>query len=188
MDPKQNLRTELMLFDAQIREIETQKKMLNVAVMPKFALFAQGWYGKPGLNIFDDMVYNRMSWNGMAGITLQWDISGFYTRKNDMRKINLSQKSVELQRDVFKWNTDIQQTQIQKEIDRMYDLKASDDEIVRLRESVRKASESKYRNGVITVNDLLRDIINENNAMVERSRHELELLKNIYDLKVVLNQ
>ena len=70
----------------------------------------------------------------------------------------------------------------------MYDLKASDDEIVRLRESVRKASESKYRNGVITVNDLLRDIINENNAMVERSRHELELLKNIYDLKVVLNQ
>lgn len=188
VDPKQNLRTELLLFDAQIREIETQKKMLNVAVMPKFALFAQGWYGKPGLNIFDDMVYNRMSWNGMAGITLQWDISGFYTRKNDMRKINLSQKSVELQRDVFKWNTDIQQTQIQKEIDRMYDLKASDDEIVRLRESVRKASESKYRNGVITVNDLLRDIINENNAMVERSRHELELLKNIYDLKVVLNQ
>lgn len=188
VDPKQNLRTELMLFDAQIREIETQKKMLNVAVMPKFALFAQGWYGKPGLNIFDDMVYNRMSWNGMAGITLQWDISGFYTRKNDMRKINLSQKSVELQRDVFKWNTDIQQTQIQKEIDRMYDLKASDDEIVRLRESVRKASESKYHNGVITVNDLLRDIINENNAMVERSRHELELLKNIYDLKVVLNQ
>ena len=188
VDPKQNLRTELMLFDAQIREIETQKKMLNVAVMPKFALFAQGWYGKPGLNIFDDMVYNRMSWNGMAGITLQWDISGFYTRKNDMRKINLSQKSVELQRDVFKWNTDIQQTQIQKEIDRMYDLKASDDEIVRLRESVRKASESKYRNGVITVNDLLRDIINENNAIVERSRHELELLKNIYDLKVVLNQ
>ena len=188
VDPKQNLRTELMLFNAQIREIETQKKMLNVAVMPKFALFAQGWYGKPGLNIFDDMVYNRMSWNGMAGITLQWDISGFYTRKNDMRKINLSQKSVELQRDVFKWNTDIQQTQIQKEIDRMYDLKASDDEIVRLRESVRKASESKYRNGVITVNDLLRDIINENNAMVERSRHELELLKNIYDLKVVLNQ
>lgn len=188
VDPKQNLRTELMLFDAQIREIETQKKMLNVAVMPKFALFAQGWYGKPGLNIFDDIVYNKMSWNGMAGITLQWDISGFYTRKNDMRKINLSQKSVELQRDVFKWNTDIQQTQIQKEIDRMYDLKASDDEIVRLRESVRKASESKYRNGVITVNDLLRDIINENNAMVERSRHELELLKNIYDLKVVLNQ
>lgn len=188
VDTSLNMRTELRLFDARIREIEARKKMLDVAIMPKFGLFAQGWYGKPGLNIFDDMVYNRMSWNGIAGITFQWDISGFYTRKNDMRKIDLSMNSVSLQRDVFKWNTDIQQSQIQNEIDRMYEMKASDDEIVRLRESVRKNSESRYRNGVITVNDLLRDIINENKAIIDRSRHEIELLKNIYDLKVVLNQ
>lgn len=188
VDTSLNKRTELLLFDARIREIELQKKMLDVAVMPKFAFFAQGWYGKPGLNIFDDMVYDRMSWNGIAGITFKWNISGFYTRKNDLRSIDLSQRSVELQRDAFKWNSDLQQTQIQNEIDRMYEMKASDDEIVRLRESVRKVSESKYRNGIITVNDLLRDIMNENKAKVERSRHELELLKNIYDLKVVLNQ
>ena len=67
-------------------------------------------------------------------------------------------------------------------------MKASDDEIVRLRSSVRRTSESKYRNGVITVNELLHDIMNENNAVIERSRHELELLKNIYDLKILLNQ
>ena len=188
VDTSLNKRTELILFDARIREIELQKKMLDVAVMPKFAFFAQGWYGKPGLNIFDDMVYDRMSWNGIAGITFKWNISGFYTRKNDLRNIDLSQRSVELQRDAFKWNTDLQQTQIQNEIDRMYEMKASDDEIVRLRESVRKVSESKYRNGIITVNDLLRDIMNENKAKVERSRHELELLRNIYDLKVMLNQ
>ena len=188
IEPDMNLRTELQLFDARIREIETQKKMLDVAVMPKFAFFAQGWYGKPGLDIFNDIMYNKMSWNGIAGITFKWDISGFYTRKNDLRKIEMSQRSIELQRDAFFWNTDIQQTQISKEIDRMYDIKASDDEIVRLRSSVRQASESKYRNGVITVNDLLRDIMNENNAVIERSRHELELLKNIYDLKIVLNQ
>ena len=188
VDTSLNKRTELLLFDARIRELELQKKMLDVAVMPKFAFFAQGWYGKPGLNIFDDMVYNKMSWNGIAGITFKWNISGFYTRKNDLRSIDLSQRSVELQRDAFKWNTDLQQTQIQNEIDRMYEMKASDDEIVRLRESVRKVSESKYRNGIITVNDLLRDMMNENNAKVERSRHELELLKNIYDLKVMLNQ
>ena len=188
VDPKQNLRTELMLFDAQIREIETQKKMLNVAVMPKFALFAQGWYGRPGLNMFNDMMYNRLTWNGIAGITMKWDITGFYTRKNDRHKIDLSKRSVEVQRDAFRWNTDIQQTQIKNEIDRMYEVMESDDEIIRLRESVRKASETKYRNGVITLNDLLRDITNENNAIVSGSLHELELLKNIYDLKVVLNQ
>ena len=188
VDTSLNQRTELLLFDARIREIQQQKRMLDVAVMPKFALFAQGWYGKPGLNIFDDMVYNRMSWNGIAGITFQWDISAFYTRKNDLRNIGLSQRSIELQRDVFQWNTSLQQTQIQNEIERMYEMKASDDEIVRLRESVRKVSESKYRNGVITVNELLRDIMNENRAKTGRLRHELELLKNIYDLKIMLNQ
>ena len=188
VDTSLNQRTELLLFDARIREIQQQKRMLDVAVMPKFALFAQGWYGKPGLNIFDDMVYNRMSWNGIAGITFQWDISAFYTRKNDLRNISLSQRSIELQRDVFQWNTSLQQTQIQNEIERMYEMKASDDEIVRLRESVRKVSESKYRNGVITVNELLRDIMNENRAKTGRSRHELELLKNIYDLKIMLSQ
>ena len=188
VDLSRNSRTELMLFDAQIRQIESQKKMLDVAVMPKFALFAQGWYGRPGLNMFNDMMYNRLTWNGIAGITMKWDITGFYTRKNDRRKIELSQKSVAAQRDVFKWNTDIQQTQIQNEIDRMYRLKESDDEIVRLRTSVREASESKYRNGVITLNDLLRDMTEENRAVISSSLHELELLKNIYDLKVVLNQ
>lgn len=181
-------RTELKLFDARIRQLGMQKKMLDAAVMPKFAFFAQGWYGKPGLNVFDDMVYNRMSWNGIAGISMTWNISGFYTRKNDMRKINLSQQSVELQRNLFNWNSDIQKSQIQSEIDKMYELRASDDEIVRLRESVRKASESKYRNGVITVNDLLSDMTDETNAIVTRSRHELELLKNIYDLKILLNR
>ena len=188
VDLSRNSRTELMLFDAQIRQIESQKKMLDVAVMPKFALFAQGWYGRPGLNMFNDMMYNRLTWNGVAGITMKWDITGFYTRKNDRRKIELSQKSVAAQRDVFRWNTDIQQTQIQNEIDRMYRLKESDDEIVRLRTSVREASESKYRNGVITLNDLLRDITEENSAVISSSLHELEMLKNIYDLKVVLNQ
>ena len=139
-------------------------------------------------DIFNDIMYDRMTWNGILGVTFRWDISSFYTRRNDLRSIDMSRRSVELQRSTFKWNTDIQQTQIENEIDRMFDMKASDDEIVRLRESVRKASESKYRNGVITVNDLLRDIMNENNAVIGRSKHELEMLKNIYDLKTVLNQ
>ena len=188
VDTSRNMSTQLMLFDARLNEIDMQKKMLDVAVMPKFAFFAQGWYGKPGLNIFDDMMYNRMSWNGILGISFKWDISGFYTRKNDLRKIDMSKRSVEYQRAAYEWNTGIRQTQIQDEIDRMYGMKASDDEIVRLRQSVRQASESKYRNGVITVNDLLRDIMSENKAMNDRALHKLELLKNIYDMKVLLNQ
>lgn len=188
IDTEENNRVELKLFDAQIKQIESNKRMLNSSVMPKFAFYAQGWYGKPGLNLFNDMMYGDMSWNASLGLTLQWNIAGFYTRRNDKRKIALSQRSVEVQRDIFNWSISLEKTQIQNEIDRMYEIQATDEEIVRLRKTVREASESKFRNGVITSADLLRDITNENNAIVSRDLHEIELLKNIYDMKVTLNQ
>ena len=70
----------------------------------------------------------------------------------------------------------------------MAQLNADDNEIVALRKSIRQASESKYQNGTITMSELLRDITNENNAIQQRTLHELDLLKNIYDLKLTLNQ
>ncbi len=188
VDTSFNNRKELQLFDAQIRQVESSRKMLNAAITPKFAFTAQGWYGKPGLNLFEDMMNGKFSWNGILGVSMQWNLNGFYTRKNDKRKLDLSIKSIEAQRDVFNWNISLQQTQIESEIQRMREIKESDNEIVTLRESVRKASESKFRNGVITSSDLLRDITNENNAVISRESHELELLRDIYDMKITLNQ
>ena len=52
---------------------------------------------------------------------------------------------------------------------------------------MRKAAESKLSHGIIDVNDLLRDINSENAARVQRSIHEIELLKAMYDLKFTTN-
>jgi len=52
---------------------------------------------------------------------------------------------------------------------------------------VRKAAESKLAHGIIDVNDLLRDINSENSARVQRSIHEIEMLKQMYDLKYSTN-
>lgn len=57
----------------------------------------------------------------------------------------------------------------------------------RLRSAVRKAAESKLAHGIIDVNDLVREINNENAAKVQQSIHEIEMLKEIYDLKITLN-
>lgn len=56
-----------------------------------------------------------------------------------------------------------------------------------LRSAVRKAAESKLAHGIIDVNDLVREINNENAAKVQQSIHEIEMLKEIYDLKITLN-
>lgn len=56
------------------------------------------------------------------------------------------------------------------------------------RRSVRRAAESKLRNGVIDTTDLLQKITDEANARSARSAREIELLKAIYQLKYTINR
>ena len=64
---------------------------------------------------------------------------------------------------------------------------AEDEEIISLRSAVRKAAESKLSHGIIDVNDLVREISNENAAKVQQSIHEIGMLKQIYDNKFTTN-
>lgn len=188
IDRTMNKRIELSLFDAQTTQALSQKRMVNSSVMPHFDVFAQGWYGKPGLNMFNDMMYNKFSWNAIVGVRMVWNISSFYTRKNSIRIIENRASMLQNQKDVFKWNMSQQQMQIEKEVEKMEELQASDREIADLRRSIRETSESKYRNGVITVSDLLHDITEENSAERQCRIRSLDALRNIYDLKVLLGQ
>ena len=179
---------ELRLFDAKVAQSEARRGLVNASVIPQLGLYAQGFWGRPGLNLFDDMIYDEFSWNYIVGVRLQWNISGFYNYRNNMDKIDFAVQSAEVERDAFKFGSDLETAKIRQEIEKMRKLRESDDKIVALRQSVRKASESKYANGVITINDLLRDITNENNAVATRTYRQLQLIKNIYDLKATLNQ
>ena len=64
---------------------------------------------------------------------------------------------------------------------------ADDEKIISLRSSIRKAAESKLTHGIIDVNDLVKEINAENAARVQQSVHEIEMLKEIYDLKYIIN-
>jgi hypothetical protein len=64
---------------------------------------------------------------------------------------------------------------------------AEDNEIITLRSAVRKAAESKLSHGIIDINDLVREINQENAAKVQQSMHEIEMLRQIYDKKITVN-
>ena len=181
------LRPELKAIEAQLRLASAQEKALDAALMPKLGVFAQGYYGYPGLNIFEDMMRHDWSLNGIIGARLTWNIGALYTRKNDKARIQLQRQSAENSREVFLFNNHLEQIQQNENILRYQRLMADDEEIIQLRSAVRKASESKMQHGIIDVNDLVREINSENAAKVQQSVHEIEMQKEIYDLKFTLN-
>ena len=180
-------RPELWLIDSQIRLADAQEKALNSALLPRLGVFAQGYYGYPGYNLFEDMMHRQWSLNGMIGARLQWNIGALYTRKNDKAKLQLARQTAENSREVFLFNTQLEQMQQSESIERYRQLMADDEEIIKLRSQVRKAAESKLRHGIIDVNDLLREINAENMARVQQSMHEIEMLREIYNQKYTTN-
>lgn len=182
-----NARPELKVLDAQIQLANAQEKALDAALMPKLGVFAQGFYGYPGYNMFEDMMKRQGSWNGMIGARLTWNIGALYTRKNDKAKLNAQRSMFDVQREVFLFNNRMEQLQESENMTRYQRLMATDNDIIALRSSVRKAAESKLSHGIIDVNDLVREINQENAARVQQSIHELELLKEMYDQKYTTN-
>lgn len=180
-------RPELRAIDAQLRLADAQEKALDAALMPKLGVFAQGFYGYPGYNLFEDMMNRKWSLNGMIGARLTWNIGALYTRKNDKAKIQLQRETAENQRDVFLFNNQLEQIQQNEDIKRYQSQMKDDEEIITLRSAVRKAAESKLAHGITDVNDLVKEINAENAARVQQSVHEIQMLKAIYDLKYTVN-
>ena len=180
-------RPELRAVDAQLRLADAQEKALDAALMPKLGVFAQGFYGYPGYNLFEDMMNRKWSLNGMIGARLTWNIGALYTRKNDKAKIQLQRETAENQRDVFLFNNQLEQIQQNEDIKRYQSQMKDDEEIITLRSAVRKAAESKLAHGITDVNDLVKEINAENAARVQQSVHEIQMLKAIYDLKYTVN-
>lgn len=182
-----NNRPELRLIDSQLRLADAQDKALKAALLPRVGVFAQGYYGYPGYNMFKDMMGRDWSWNGMVGARLTWNIGALYTHRNDKAKVQLQRETAQNQREVFLFNNRLEQMQHNEAIERYRSLMSQDQEIIALRGQVRKAAESKLSHGIIDVNDLIRDINSENAARVQQSIHEIEMLKQMYDLKYTTN-
>ena len=183
----ENNRPELHLIDSQIRLTYAQEKALHSALMPRLGVFASGFYGYPGYNMFEDMMHRKWSLNGMIGARLTWNIGALYTLKSDKAKLQLMRQSAENSREVFLFNNHLEQIQQDENISRYRKLMADDEEIIAIRSSIRKAAESKLAHGIIDVNDLVREINAENAARVQQSMHEIEMLKEIYNQKYTKN-
>ena len=184
----ENKRPELRLFDRRLQLTDAQEKALDAQLLPQLGLFAQGYYGNPGLNLFEDMMKRRWSWNGIAGLKLTWNLSALYTHRNEKSKLRVQRELIENARQQFLFNNQLDETQQSENVRRFRAIAQRDGEIIALRTAVRKAAESKLAHGIIDVNGLLREINKENAAKTQQAIHEIDMLKAMYDLKFSHNE
>ena len=187
MSQTSDRRPESRLADMQISLANAQERLVNASLMPRLSVFASGFYGYPGYNMFEDMMRHDWSLNGIVGARLTWNIGALYTHKNDLSKIRLQRELAENSRDVFFYNNNLMRIQQSENIECYRKMMEEDEEIISLRSKVRKAAESKLSHGIIDINDLVKEINNENAAKVQQSMHEIEMLKQMYELKYTTN-
>jgi outer membrane protein TolC len=176
-------RPELLWFDAQKNLFDLQKNAIKSSYMPKLSLFIQGGVGRPGLNMLSrewDPFY-------IGGIRLNWNLASLYTKENDLRKIEINKNRVDTQRELFLYNIRLSENRENADIKRIRDLMKQDDEIIALRENIRKSAEAKVDNGTATVTELMREMTQEDLARQTKAAHAIDLLIALYNLKNTRN-
>lgn len=172
-------RPELALFEAQNKMLDSQKTLINAGNLPRIGAFIQGGVGKPGLNMF----VNEIAPFYIGGFRLSWNFSGFYSQKNNINKIELSKKTVDIQKETFLFNTDLKLKQQKTDIEKLLSTVKTDEEIISLRTNIKKSTSAKLENGTATVTDLIRDVNAESQAKQLKSLHDIQLIMSIYQLK-----
>ena len=181
-------RPELKHFEMQLLVNDVKNENITASTMPQIGLFTQAYYGYPSFNYFESMMNRNPSFNILTGVKVSWNVGAFYHKKNDRQKLRLASDNITVERDVFLFNTNLK---TRSQLDQINELKAvikDNDRIIELREDVRKAAESQLDNGIIDATSLLTKIIDEKQARLTASYHEIQLLQCIYQLKYILNK
>lgn len=179
----QNNRPELYTFQSLKAMYASQRKEVFADLNPKLSFFGSGYYGNPGLDMFESMMDNDWSFNYRVGVTLKWNLSTLYTHKDRLRLLDKQQQQVDVQENVFRFNTRLQETRELLEVEKMRKILTKDDELVQLRRRIRQTAEKQFKLGVIVASDLLREITAESNAQRQQIEHHVGLLSSIYELK-----
>lgn len=179
----ENKRPELNYFKAQETLVGSLIYRQQSAYIPRIGAFIQGGYGNPGLNFLKPGFTPYY----VAGVKLSWNIGGLYTLGDTKQKISIQKEQIAKQRETFLLNNTMQLNQYTNDLNKLEELILADDEIISLRERIRKASEIKVENGVKSVADLLQEMLLEQGARQEKALHQVQQWITQYNIKNCLN-
>jgi outer membrane protein TolC len=170
-------RPELGLYNYQSQLYTAQQQLNGTKVLPRFGVFFQGGYGRPGLNVLQ----NEFATYYIGGLRLSWNLSGFYNTNRDKQQLNVNLQGVSIQKETFLFNTRLTLRQQNSDITKLTDLIAVDQQIIDLRSKIKATAKAQLDNGIISANDYLRELNAEDQARQNLSVHQIQLLMTEYN-------
>jgi outer membrane protein TolC len=168
--PENLQRPELQLYKYQTDVLQQQSKLTGTKALPKVSAFAQGGYGRPGLN----MLENKFDFYYMTGIRFNWTLWNWRYNRTERAVLQQQEQSIQAQSEAFTLNTKMQLVQQSSEISNLQQAVEKDKEIVQLRTKVKEVSAAQLDNGVLTVHDYLTDLHAETQAVIAHKTHEIQ--------------
>ncbi len=173
-------RPELDLFQLKKEEISLNEALIAKQNLPKLMGFATGGYGNPGLNMLDNSFQTFYT----VGVKVNWNVLDWNSNKKQREALAINKDLIETESETFKLNTQMERNSQEKEIDKISEMIKIDTNIIELRKTVLKATESQLRNGIITSSAYITELTNLNEAENSLATHkiQLELAKANYNI------
>ncbi len=185
IDLKQEIeRPELRQFALQTKLLGHQSSLLDAGSRPQISLFADGGYGRPGLNMLND----HFDWFYMAGIQLQWHLWDWNKKKRQQHILKLDAKKIELQKENFLLQTETALSRALSKIQMLEENIQKDEQITRLRKKISKTAASQLVHGTITPTEYLIKLNNETAAQIQQQSRLIQLRFAQLDYQLLKNK
>lgn len=173
-------RPEIGYYASQNLLLDARRRQLDARLRPTISLF--------GMGMIHSSVSDFLN-NGLiaGGVSVSWNIGALYTRRSDIRLLEVQRAMNNNLQETFLFNNRLQNEEAEGSIGSLRRRIAQDEEIVRLRENIRRVGERKMQLGTESVSELVRDINAVSLARADKALHEIELLKETYRQKNLNN-
>lgn len=184
LDRNYSLRPDYEIFGLQLQNANWKAKELNAEFVPKLSFFANGYYGRPGLNMMD---YSN-HYSGIVGVSLTWNIDALYNHTHQKSLINIEKEMTMNQQSIYEINLNRQIDNLNIDLAKNRELANEDNKVVKIRSNIKDLASIQLKNGTITLTDYLIKLNDEAQAMINKSIHRIAYLMDNAKMKTLLNK
>jgi outer membrane protein TolC len=176
-----NNRPELKLYSNQRKLSMAQASINRVYNMPKIGVLGAAVLIEPGIAFGT----STLSSIAIGGVSLSWNTGGLYKTSNNHQLDKIRMDRISNQEETFLFTTNLQLKQTQTDIEKQKAVLAKDHEIVALKEKIRKDYQTRYDDGISSMNNVIQAMNKESEARSQEALHQVQLLMSLYQYQTI---